>query len=164
MTIEISKAAMHRNYYKARGIWFRWNRLLFPSAAEARFIQIMGGKMITINAIKHPATKQPLRLVWSIGRALKNEKFEREVKAGRYWLDFSNDILWAIEIDGKKYHRDIVREQDRDDYLLGFCHKRCKAPCYKHSNRGYRVKHIAAVRLWVEPAVVQSEVLRFLTV
>lgn len=151
-------------YYKARAKWFRWNRLLFPSAAEVRFIEIMGGKILSFHGIKHPETKQPLRIVFSLGKALKNEKFEREVRAGRYWLDFGNDILWCIEIDGKKYHRDVVKEQDRDDYLMGFCHKRCKDPCYKHSNLGYRVKHIPAIRLWLEPAVVQSEVLRFLNV
>ena len=164
MVIEISKQAFERKYYRTRAIWFRYVRLLFPSPAEVRFIKIMGGKIITIPFILNPETKQPLRFVLDLGRALRNEKFGREIQAGRYWLDFGNDILWAIEIDGKKYHRDIVREQDRDDYLMGFCHKRCKDPCYKHSNMGYRVKHIPAVRLWLEPAVVQSEVLRFLSV
>jgi hypothetical protein len=162
MTIEISKASFTRHYYRTRAIWFRWNRLLFPSAAEARFIEIMGGKMITIWAIKHPETKQPFRIVLSLGRALEREKFGREIDSGKYWLDFGNDILWAIEIDGAKYHRDIVREQDKHDYLVEYCHKKCKKPCYKHSNMGWRLKHIQAVRLWLEPANVQSEVLRFL--
>ena len=135
---------------------------MFPSAAEVRFIKIMGGKIITIYFLKHPQTKQPLRFVLNVGRALSVENFEREVRAGKYWLDFGNDIFWVIEVDGAKYHRDIVREQERDDYLMGFCHKRCRKPCYKHSNVGYRVKHISAIRLWNEPAVVQSEVLRFL--
>jgi very-short-patch-repair endonuclease len=162
MTVEFSKAAFLRHYYKARGIWFRWNRLLFPSAAEARFIEIMGGHMITFGFIKHPETKQPFRIILSIGRALKREHFGREIKAGKYWLDFGNDIFWCIEIDGKKYHRDIVREQERDEYLSEFCHKRCRKPCYKHSNQGWRVKHIPALRLWLEPAIVQREVLNFL--
>lgn len=164
MVIEISKSRMKQDYYRFRAVYFRWVRLLFPSAAEVRFIKIMGGKIITIPFIKNPETGQPLRFVLDLGKALRNEKFEREVRAGKYWLDFGNDIFWVIEIDGKKYHRDIVREQDRDDYLMGFCHRRCKKPCYKHSNIGYRVKHIPAVRLWLEPAVVQSEVLRFLSV
>lgn len=135
---------------------------MFPSAAEVQFIRIMGGKVLTFNFIKHPETRQPFRLVFSLGKALRVEKFGREVRAGKYWLDFGNDIFWAIEIDGAKYHRDIVREQDKLDYLTEFCHKRCKDPCYKHSNIGWRVKHIPALRLWLEPAVVQSEVLRFL--
>ena len=164
MTIEISKRYFKRKYYKARATWFRWNRLLFPSAAEVRFIEIMGGKIMTLAFIKHPQTRQPLRFVFSLGRALNVERFEREVYAGRYWLDFGNDILWAIEIDGKAYHRDVVKEQDKDDYLSEPCHSRCKEPCYKHSNMGWRVKHVQALRLWSEPAVVQHEVLEFLNI
>lgn len=164
MTIEISKQAFERHYYRTRAVFFRYVRLLFPSAAEVQFMKIMGAKMITIPFIKNPETKQPLRFVLSLGKALKVERFEREVDAGKYWLDFGNDILWAIEIDGARYHRDIVREQEKHEYLAEYCHKRCKKPCFKHSNQGWRVKHIQAVRLWLEPAVVQSEVLRFLSV
>lgn len=162
MTIEISKVAITRHYYRTRAVWFRWNRLLFPSKAEVRFIEIMGGRILTIGFIRHWETGQPLRFVFSLGRALSLEKFGREVYAGKYWLDFGNDIFWCIEVDGAKYHRDIVKEQQKHDYLVEFCHKKCKDPCFKHSNIGWRVKHIQAVRLWLEPAVVQHEVLAFL--
>lgn len=164
MVIEISKYKMKQDYYRARAVWFRYVRLLFPSAAEVQFIKIMGGQIITIPFIKNPQTKQPLRFVLSLGKAMQRERFGREVDAGKYWLDFGNDILWAIEIDGAKFHRDIVKEQEKHEYLVEFCHKKCKKPCYKHSNMGWRVKHIPAVRLWLEPAVIQSEVLRFLSV
>lgn len=162
--MRIKKHEIRKKYYYYRAVFFRWNRLLFPSAAELRFMEIMGAKMLQIKWIKHPETKRHFVLVRSLGKALSAENFEREVRAGRYWLDFGNDILWCIEVDGKAYHRDIVKEQVREEYLTGFCDKKCSYYCIKHSNKGYRVKHIPALRLWLEPAVVQSEVLRFLSV
>lgn len=152
------------NWYAARAIWFRWMRLLFPSAAELRFIHIMGGRYITVPFVRRPSTRRPLAIVFSLGRALHDERFGREIQAGRFWIDFGNDIYWGIEVDGERYHRDIVREQDREEYLTGFCTKRCQKVCYKHSNDGWRVKHINAIRLWAEPANVQAEVLKFLAV
>ena len=151
-------------YYRFRARWFRWNRMLFPSPAEIKLVEIMGGRAIAIQFIKHPQTKFPLTFVLSLGKALKTQNFQREVKAGKYWIDFGNDILWGLEVDGKNFHRDIVREQDRHEYLTSFCDKKCKKNCQRHANLGWRVKHIPAVRLWLEPATVQSEVLRFLSV
>jgi len=107
----------------------------------------MGGKVTTIKQIKRPATKFPLAIVWSLGPALKTEMFEREVQAGKYWLDFGNDIFWGFEIDGREWHRDIVAEFDRDSYLY---------------QRGWRIMHIEAGNLWRSPDRVKLQVLQFL--
>lgn len=136
--------------------------MLFPSPAELKLIEIMGGKIVTINWLRHPNTDFPLAFVWSLGRALSSQHFNREVRSGKYYIDFGNDILWGIEVDGKNWHRDIVREYDRGEYLTGFCNKQCPRHCNKHGNLGWRIKHIPAVRLWAEPAVVQVDLLRFL--
>jgi very-short-patch-repair endonuclease len=162
--LTLNKTTIHmiRAYYIVRARWFRLNRLLFPSPAELKLVEIMGGKIVAISFIRHPQTGFPLSFVLHLGKALSTQKFAREIKAGKYWLDFGNDILWGIEVDGKKFHRDVVREYDRHEYLTGFCDKKCKKDCQKHLNVGWRVMHIAAIRLWNEPAVVQHEVLKFL--
>lgn len=135
-------------YYRIRSQWFRLNRLLFPSPAELRLVEIMGGKVIRFKGIRHPDTGFPFAIIFSMGNIFKEEKFRREVRAGRYFIDFGNDIFWGIEVDGAEYHRDVVAAFDRDAYIY---------------DRGWRVKHIPAVRLWLEPDVVQRDVLKFLT-
>lgn len=134
-------------YRKVRGQWRRIRRLLFPSPAELRFIDLMGGTYTTINWIRRPATRFPLAIVWDIGPALKAEMFKREIKAGRYYVDFGNDIFWGFEIDGQKWHRDVVREFDRDSYLY---------------TRGWRLMHIEAARMWRDPDRVKYDILKFL--
>lgn len=136
-----------RKYYHARARWYWLQRMLFPSAAELRFIEIMGGRAYTVNAIKHWRTKRPLAIILSLGIILERDYFKREVRVGKYWVDFGNFIRWAIEIDGAAYHRDVVREFERDSYIY---------------QRGWRTMHINAVRLWSDPAKVQADVLRFL--
>jgi very-short-patch-repair endonuclease len=123
--------------------------MLFPSPAELKLIEIMGGKVFRISWLKHPKTKHKFALVISIGKPLKTEKFKREVRIGKYFVDFGNDVCWAIEVDGKNFHRDVVAEFDRDSYIY---------------SRGWRMWHIDAARLWNQPDIVQREVLRFLYV
>lgn len=135
-----------RAFYKYRAKWYRANRLLFPSPAEVRLIEIMGGKYFTIKALRHRKTKFPLTIVVSLGKILESERFAREVRVGRYFVDFGNDLAMALEVDGKAYHRDIVREFERDSYLY---------------QRGWRVVHIPAIKLWNDPLAVQHEILRF---
>lgn len=107
----------------------------------------MGGKVLTIGWLRHPKTKFKFAIVLSLGKFLKDEKYKREVRCGRYFIDFGNDVLRGIEVDGAEYHTDIVAAFDRDSYLY---------------QRSWKVMHIMAVRLWSEPAVVQREVLQFL--
>lgn len=134
-------------YYRTRSYYYRINRILFPSPAELKFVDIMGGKSFAIDFIKHPKTKFPLAFVWSLGKHLNDENFKREVRVGKYYIDFGNDIGIGLEIDGHHWHRDVVAEFDRDSYLY---------------QRNWRVIHIPAVRLYNEPGKVQSEVLSFL--
>lgn len=151
-------------YYKLRASYYRMNRMLFPSPAELKLIEIMGGKVIRIKFIKHHETGFKLAFVLSMGKILKAQKFEREVKAGKCWIDFGNDIQWGIEVDGKQWHRNVVKEFERAEYLSGFCDRKCQKKCQKHLNVGWRIKHIDAVRLYNEPAKVQAELLKFLNV
>lgn len=134
-------------FYRARAKYYRWNRLFFPSAAEVRLIEIMGGKMLSIKWIKHHQTKHPLTFVFSLGNTLQHEKFNREVRAGRYYIDFGNDLAMGLEVDGAAYHRDVVKQFDRDSYLY---------------QRGWRIIHIPAVRLWNDPTGVQQQILSFI--
>jgi very-short-patch-repair endonuclease len=106
----------------------------------------MGGKVWQSKHIKWPGGF-PLALVLSRGKILKEEKFKREVRAGRYWIDLANEIYVGLEVDGEKWHRDVVAQFDRDSYLY---------------MRGWRIHHISAIRLWLEPNKVQQEVLSFL--
>jgi hypothetical protein len=134
-------------FYNLRALWRRHIRLIFSSPAEVRFIELMGGKVYGVKKIKHWRTGFPLTIYWRYGKILRSEKFRREVRAGRYWIDLGNDIHWGFEIDGAHWHRDIVAEFDRDSYLY---------------QRGWRIMHIDATRLWRDPSRVQRETLRFL--
>lgn len=121
--------------------------MLFPSPAELRFIELMGGKVLTFKCLKSTKTGFPLALVLSLGKTLRGEGFKREVRVGRYYADFANDVGWVIEIDGKAFHRDIVYEQQRDDYFKLF---------------DWRVLRIDAAKLWNSGQKVQRNVLKFL--
>lgn len=134
-------------FYRYRASYYRWNRLLFPSAAEVKLVEIMGGKAFTIGWFKHPATKRPFTFIYSLGKALSDERFGREVRAGRYYIDFGNDVGAGIEVDGKAYHTDIVREFDREVYL---------------NQRNWRIMHIDAIKLWNDPNFVQQTILKFI--
>lgn len=127
----------------------RLSRLLFISPAEAQFIRVMRGHVLVVPWLRSRHTRFPLAIVLSLGY-LKHELIEREVRVGRYVLDFATPqsrILKAIEIDGAAYHTDIVREQERDEYL---------------HTRGWSVMHIPARRVFQEPRRVYVETKRFL--
>lgn len=138
-------------YHYAKKDWWRRNRILFPSPAEVRFVQIMGGRTVTINALRHPATGYPLVIFVSMGRLLRREFVQREVRVGAMYIDFAFETRYTkkgIEIDGADFHRDIVREQQRDDYLGGY---------------GWRILHIQASDLYRSPDSVQRRVMSFLS-
>ena len=137
---------LRKKYFRVRATYFRYTRLYFPSAAEVRLVEIMGGKFLTFKRIRHWQTKRPLTIIYSLGKVLGNEKFGREVRAGRYWVDFMNDLFMGIEVDGAAYHTDVVAQFERDSYLY---------------QRGYRIIHIPAIKLWNDPAHVQQTILKF---
>ncbi len=112
-----------------------------------RFIEIMGGRVMRFEKIRSRKTGFPLSIVISMGRFLKDERFKREVRAGKYFVDFGNDILYAFEIDGKYWHMDVVAQFERDSYLY---------------QRGWRIMRIEAVRIYNNPDAVKREVLKFL--
>lgn len=118
----------------------RLERLLFASPAEVQFIRIMGGKVFTCGCVKSTKTRFPLTLVLSMGPVLRAENVRREVRVGRYFLDFANEIRRAIEIDGAAYHTDILVEQQRDEYLGSY---------------GWLVLHISAQHVFTNPIKVR---------
>lgn len=145
--IMITMDGVIRKYYIYRSRWFRINRIIFPSPAELRFIEIMGGRVFRLKYVRHPRTKFPIAYIASMGKVLRDEKFKREVRVGKYFLDFGNDVFCAIEIDGRNWHMDVVAEFERDSYIY---------------QRGWRIKHIDAIKLWNQPDQVQREILKFL--
>lgn len=140
--------AIVSKFYRTRStIWMR-GRLLFPSPAEVKFIQVMGGRVLTLRSFKSTKTGFPLTLILSLGSILKAEMMRREVRIGKYYVDFGNDINRGIEIDGDPYHMDILKQQKRDRYCAGF---------------GWLLLHIRAVDLWRKPNEVRERVVGFLT-
>ena len=130
--------------YRAR----RLKRLLFTSPAETRFIRLMGGKVIVFEWIRLPYGQHfPLTIVLSMGRIMRREHVKREVPAGYYCIDFGNDVGRGIEVDGREYHMDVIKEQKRDEALYGM---------------GWRILHIRADELWRSPAVVQRKAIDYL--
>lgn len=127
----------------------RLSRLLFPSPAEVQFVRVMRGHVLTVPFMRSRRTGFCLAFVWR-GKILKRELVHREVRAGRYVVDFGVVTPFgkkAIEIDGEPFHQDVLREQERDDYLRA---------------RGWEVLHIKGRRLWREPRRVGGDVLKFL--
>lgn len=136
--------------YKLRATWRKRRRLLFPSPAEVELIRIMGGRYITFSWIKDPQTSFPMTLVLDLGTALKRESIRREVRAGAMFIDFATVGLTykkGIEVDGRAFHMDIVKEQERDEYVGQF---------------GWHLLHINAGEIYREPNRVQRRILNFL--
>lgn len=140
-----------------RGLWYRkkqfWRnaRILFPSPAEVHFVRLMGGKVITIDAIRYPNVNRfPLAIIYTRGKFLRTNLMQREVRVGAMYVDFAFIDPYtnkAIEIDGSDYHKDHVREAERDEYL---------------KIRGWQVLHISAMDLYRQPGRVQQKVLNYL--
>lgn len=145
--IMIAVSAIRSKYYRLRGRYGKRRRLLFTSPAEVEFVRIMGGWAITIDLIKDVQTGFPLTIM-SLGKLLKSENMEREVRVGRYYADFGNDVMRAIEVDGKRWHNDVVKEMERDEYFHSY---------------GWLVIHIKAIDIYRNPDIVRDAVTRFLT-
>lgn len=99
-----------------------YKRLLFPSPAEKKFIEVMGRWFF---------------VWWGV---------KRELPVGGYWLDFAVPRRRVgIEIDGAKYHTNVVADWERDQRLL---------------KRGWTIMRIPARDLWREPQKVRAKVLK----
>lgn len=125
------------------------------SPAEARFIELMGGKVWTVERIRSKHTGFPLTPYWSLGTRLKAEGFRREVRYGRYFVDFANDLNRIIEVDGNPYHMDVVADMDREIYIKEFCWR-------WQRNREARIMRIPAHKLWLDKQKLQDDVLKFI--
>ena len=137
-------------WYRKKEFW-RSARILFPSPAEVHFIRLMGGKAITIDSIRYPnKNKFPLTIIYNCGKFLRRNLMQREVRVGAMYVDFAFVDPYtnkAIEIDGSDYHKDHIREAERDEYL---------------KVRGWQILHIPAMDLYRQPGRVQQRVLNYL--
>lgn len=122
--------------------------MLYPSPAELAFIRLMGGRTIEFRRIRNRRTGFRLAIVVSMGKTLRRERVKREVRVGRCFVDFGNDIGRAIEVDGNKWHTDVVHEMERDNYLAQF---------------GWRVLHVRAPDIVRDPAKTRQVVHEFLS-
>ena len=141
---------LKKQYYYKRASYRRARRCLFPSPAEVEFIRIFGGKYKVLKHIRDPKTGFPLTIVFSLGKILKRELIKHEVRVGAMWIDFgalTNYFNRGIEIDGRAYHRDILKEQERDEYVAQF---------------GWSLLHIEAGEVYRNPNFVQRKVLNYL--
>lgn len=136
-------------------MWLRFcqqHPAVFPALAEVRFVRMMGGRVTTLPFIRHAETSRPLAVVWTLGRVLRAHKFKHRVvvgvSGGETILSFGNDIHWGIELDGLRYHNDILVKQDLDEFF---------------SMAGWRVLHITTTKMQVNPAKIRDEVFRFLS-
>lgn len=138
-------------FLRNRSALRRNKRLLFPSPAELRFIELFGGKVWRSQHIFSRSTKFPMAVIYKKPNFFKSENLKREVRIGKYYVDFGVRTPYykrAIEIDGQPYHMDVVAEQDRDIYTYA---------------RGWKTLRIRAYRLYNDSSKVQDEVIRFLT-
>jgi len=107
-------------YLRARSNWRRRMRLLFPSPLEVRFARILHGHTLTIPFIRSIKTGFPLTFIWR-GKLLKRELMQREVRAGKCFIDYAVVTPYykrGIELIGKRWHGDVIAEQERHDYLV----------------------------------------------
>lgn len=148
MTLEAIRRDL---WYRKKQFW-RNARIVFPSPAEVHFVRLMGGKAITIDAIRYPDKNNfPLTIIYKRGKFLARNFMRREVRVGGFFVDFAFVDAYskkAVEIDGSDYHQDVVREAERDEYL---------------NERGWHVLHISAMDLYRQPGRVQQKVLAYLS-
>lgn len=140
-------AYYHSQFIRRRSAWRRRRRIVFPSPAELALIRLMGGRAITVSFIRDPRTHFPIAIVW-MGRFLKSERVEREVRVGKYYVDFGNDISRAVEVMSNEWHRDVVAEYERRQYIESW---------------GWQLLYVWAVDIRDRPDAIRREVTEFLT-
>jgi very-short-patch-repair endonuclease len=151
MSQPLPHRTVYDRYLRWRSNWRRWQRLFFPSAAEVKFIRLMGGHALPLG-MRSRRNSFMLTIVWR-GRTLKRHGFKREMRYGRYYVDLANDLNWIIEVDGYDWHLDEAADRYREVRLEALTAK----------PYGMRVLRIKAARLWNEPDKVRRDVLRFIT-
>ncbi len=143
-------------YYRTRSALWRMQRLLFPSPAELRFIELLGGRVYRVHWLKHPRTGFCFAYVRTLGRWLESEGFKREVRYGLYWVDLANDLDRIIEIDGRRWHStDVVADYEREVWIEQYCQR-------VRRNKAIFLR-IRAVDLIYDRNGVQRDTLKFLT-
>jgi very-short-patch-repair endonuclease len=143
-------------YYRLRSNYWRWQRLLFPSPAEIRFMKLLGAKVFTLPWLKLSKTGFCFTLVLSRGSQLRQAGMKRELRIGRCYVDFGNSLNWVIEIDGTPWHRDVVADFEREVYLQEFVRSQSRG------REDVRIMRIPAARIWNNPRLVRHDVTRFL--
>lgn len=134
-------------YIRRRSEWRRRRRIVFPSPAELALVRILGGVAITFPFLRDPRTDFPAAIVWR-GRFLKAELVRREVRVGRYYIDFGNDIRRGVEVMSDEWHKDIVAEDERREYIEKY---------------GWQLLYIWASDIRDRPNIVRDRVRIFLT-
>ena len=140
-------------YFRWRSKYWRVKRLLFPSPADVLFMKLLGARLIKLPILSKP-NRFNLIIVLSRGKILRHAKMHREVRYGKYFVDWSNDLNWIIEIDGASYHLDIVADFDREVAIREMCR-------YRHQDA--RFLRIKAARLWNDKAKTQRDIVKFLS-
>jgi len=139
-----------RFYYRTRARIHRTDRMIFPSPAELKFVELMGGHIVRMKWLHSPFTHFPAAIIVSKGKLLRSENFRREVRYGRYYADFANDLHRIIEIDSKRYHMDVVADMDRDIYIKSRFH-------------GAQILRLRTFEISANPTRTQQQVIKFLT-
>src|SRR5689334_748965 len=118
MAQSLARLSMYDRFIRWRSNWRRVRRIWFPSPAEVNFIEVMGGLALSLPFIRAWTNGYPLTILW-LGRTLRRELVQREVRIGSKFADFCVVTPFyrkILEIDGERFH-DIVKDQERDDYL-----------------------------------------------
>lgn len=141
------KTLVSSTYPLALKLAGRRERILWPSSAEIAFAKIMRCWVIPIPFLRHPETGQWAVFIVMRG-VMRREHMQREVSARGYFMDFGNDIKRGIEVDGEPFHKDIVKDYERDQHL---------------AKDGWIIFRVPGDRLRRSPSRVRREVTEFLT-
>jgi very-short-patch-repair endonuclease len=117
---------------------------------ELRLIELMGGRVWRAKHLRDPWTKFPAAVVVSLGPILRPEKFRREVGYCGFYVDFANDLHRIIEVDGRRWHMDVVADMDREIAIKG-----------RHPDA--RFLRVKAYEIINQPAIVRARVTKFVS-
>jgi very-short-patch-repair endonuclease len=148
MSVQVSVASW---LVRARAYYWRLKRLWSPSPAEVRFIQLVGGRVLRVPYIR--LGERECTLIINRGKILRRAKMRREVRYGKYFVDFANDLNWIIEVDHRAYHMDVIADAERDQYIQNLLEWR---------GQYARILRIDATRLTRNPKLVLQQVQKFL--
>ena len=79
--------------------------MLFPSPAEMEMVRILGGKVLTIQIVRHWHSGFPLAFIVWRPRIFKAENVRREVRVGAMYTDLAQVTPYgikAIEVDSAR--------------------------------------------------------------